>query len=105
MNPDARSVFSCSTSALESLFTRAGPAATTNRTFRHYNVRIRQNEPRKSSFTCTLNVTIVVSDTFDVFDVDCKQYNRTALDKFLNSTKNGDVDGTCKRSLTVKPMR
>ena len=43
MNPDARSVFSCSTSALESLLTRAGPAATTNQAFRQYNARIRQN--------------------------------------------------------------
>ena len=46
MNPDARSVFSCSTSALESLFTRAGPAATTNQTIRQKNVQVRHNKTR-----------------------------------------------------------
>ena len=51
--------------------------------------------------TCkrALNVTIFVSGTFDIFDVTCKRAHRTALNPFLNGTKNGDVDGTCKRSV------
>ena len=38
-----------------------------------------------------------VSGTFDLFNVTCKQYNRTALNPFLNG-KNSDFDGTCKRA-------
>ena len=32
----------------------------------------------------------------------CEQYRRTALKPFLNGTKNGDVDGMCKRSLSYE---
>ena len=44
--------------------------------------------PSKSSF--------FISGTFDLFDVTCKQYHGTALNPFLNGTKNSDVNGTCK---------
>ena len=53
----------------------------------------------KDSFTRTLDVTVFVSGTFDLFDVMCKQHQKAALDPFLNGTKNGDIDGTCKRGL------
>ena len=39
------------------------------------------------SFTHTVNVTVFVSGTFDLFDVMCKQQNRTALNPFLNGVK------------------
>ena len=42
-----------------------------------------------------------LSCTFDMFDVASKQRHRTAMNLFLNGTKNSDVDGTCKRSLTI----
>ena len=42
------------------------------------------------SFTHTVNVWC--------FNVMCKQYRRNALNRFLNGTKNYDVDGMCKRS-------
>ena len=29
----------------------------------------------------------------------CKRCHRTAFSPFLNGTKNGDIDGLCKRSL------
>ena len=37
---------------------------------------------------------------FNLFDVVCKQDHSTVLTPFLNGTKIGDVDGTCKRNLT-----
>ena len=52
-------------------------------------------------FTHTVQVTVFMSGTFDLFDIMCKQHHRTALNPFLNGTKNGDVDGTCKRSLRL----
>ena len=39
-----------------------------------------------------------MSSTFDVCDVTCKQHTITALNPFLNGTKNVDADGTCKRN-------
>ena len=48
-----------------------------------------------------VNVTVFVSGTFDLFNIMCKQHHRTALNPFLNGTKNGDADGICKRSLTL----
>ena len=46
-----------------------------------------------------------VSGTFDLFNVKCKQCYRTVLNLILNGTKNGDVDGTCKRSVTLDILR
>ena len=40
-----------------------------------------------------------VNGTFDLFDITCKQLYRTRMNSFLNDAKNGDIDGTCKRSL------
>ena len=40
--------------------------------------------------------------TLDIFDVMCQQHHRTALNLFLNGTKNGDIGGTCKRSLALE---
>ena len=39
--------------------------------------------------------------SFDLLNVTCKQLNRTALNPFLNSTKNGGIDARCKRSLNI----
>ena len=38
---------------------------------------------RKASFTCTVNVAVFVSGTFDLFDVMCKRQHWTALNPFL----------------------
>ena len=38
-------------------------------------------------FTGTINVTIFVSGTFDLFDVMYKQHNKSVLNPFLNGTK------------------
>ena len=50
----------------------------------------------KTSFTHTVNVAVFMSGTFDLFNVMCKQHHTTALNPFLNGTKNGDINGTCK---------
>ena len=42
-----------------------------------------------------------MSDTFDHFNVTCKQHHKNVLNQFLNGTKNGDIDGMCKRGLNV----
>ena len=55
----------------------------------------------RGSFTCTINVTIFVRGTFDLFNVMCKQHNRNMLNPFLNHTQNGDIEGTCKRTLKM----
>ena len=55
----------------------------------------------KGLFTRTVHVTVLMSGTFDLFDVTCEQHLRTALNPFLNGTKNGDIDGTSKRILNV----
>ena len=39
--------------------------------------------------------------TFDIFNVMCKQHHGTALNSFLNGTKNSEVDGTFKLGFTV----
>ena len=39
------------------------------------------------AFTRTVNVTVSVSDIFDLFDVMCKQQHRITLNQFLNGTK------------------
>ena len=44
----------------------------------------------------TVNITVFMSGTFDLFNIMCKQYHWTALNAFLNGTKNSDGDGTCK---------
>ena len=54
----------------------------------------------KASFTRTVNVTVLWAGTSDLFNVMCKHHRKSALNPCLNGTKNGDVDGTCKRSLT-----
>ena len=36
----------------------------------------------KGSFTRTINVTVFMSGTFDLFNVICKQHNRAALKPF-----------------------
>ena len=41
----------------------------------------------KGSFTRTVNVTVFVSGTFDLFNVMCKRYHRAALNPVLNGTK------------------
>ena len=53
----------------------------------------------KASFTYTVNVTIFMSGIFHLFDVMCKQHHGTAFNPFLNATKSGENDGTCKRTL------
>ena len=47
-------------------------------------------------------MTVFVNGTLDLLDISCKQHHWTALNPFLNSTKNGDNDGTCKRS--IRPL-
>ena len=42
-----------------------------------------------------------MSGTFDLFNTTCKQYSRCVLNRLLNCMKNGDVGGTCKRSLSI----
>ena len=51
------------------------------------------------SFTRTTNVTVFVGGIFDLLELVCKQHHRITLNPFLNGKKNGDVNGTCKRSL------
>ena len=46
-----------------------------------------------------MNITVYMSGTLDLFDVTCKQHRGTPLKPFVNGTKNGHIDGTCKRSL------
>ena len=41
----------------------------------------------KGSFICTVNLSVFVSGTFDIFDVAGKQQHSTALNPFLNGTK------------------
>ena len=41
----------------------------------------------KGLFTCTVNVIIFVSGTFDRFNAMCEQHHRTALNSFINGTK------------------
>ena len=53
----------------------------------------------KGLFTHTVIVAVFVSGAFDVFDVVCKQHHMTALNTFLNSVENDDVDGMGKRSM------
>ena len=52
----------------------------------------------KGSFTRTVNITLFVSDTFNLFDGMCKWHHKTVLNPFLNGIKSDDIDGTCKRS-------
>ena len=40
-----------------------------------------------------------MSGTFNPFNVVCKQRHRNTLNSFLNGTKNGDINGTCKWTL------
>ena len=40
-----------------------------------------------------------VTDTFDLFNVTCKQRHRTAFIIFINGTQNGSLDSTCKGAL------
>ena len=56
----------------------------------------------KRLFTCTVNVTVFVSGTFDLFNVTCKEHNRSALNTFQNVMKNSDISGTCKQGLRSK---
>ena len=58
--------------------------------------------PGKGPFTHTVNVTVFVSGTFDLFDVSCKQHHRTALNPISNGTENGDINSTCKRGLKAR---
>ena len=46
-----------------------------------------ENVCTKGLFTRTVNVTVFVSGTFDLFDVTCKQHHRIAFNPFLNGTK------------------
>ena len=48
----------------------------------------------------TVNVTVFVSGTLDLFNAMCKQHHRTASNPFINGTKNGDFHGTCKLVFT-----
>ena len=41
----------------------------------------------QAMFTRTINVTIFMSGTFDLFDVMYKQHNKSVLNPFLNGTK------------------
>ena len=47
---------------------------------------LHQGEP-KASFTRTVNVIVFTRGTLNLFDVVCKQHNRTVLKSFLNDTK------------------
>ena len=49
------------------------------------------NKPQ-GSFTHTVNVTGFVIDTFNIFDVKCKQHNRTILNFFFKR---------CKKTMTL----
>ena len=51
----------------------------------------------KGSFTHTVNFHVsYMSGTFNLFNVMCKQHHGSALNPFLNGTKNGDIYNTCK---------
>ena len=50
---------------------------------------------------CKRNGGLFMSGTFDLFNTTCKQYSRCVLNRLLNCMKNGDVGGTCKRSLSI----
>ena len=50
-------------------------------------------------FTRSINVTVFMTGTFHLFGVMCKWCQRTTFDPFLNGTKYGEIDGTCKQSL------
>ena len=52
-----------------------------------------------------VNSTVSVSGMFDFSDAKCKQHYMTAFNPFLYGTKNGDVDGTCERSLNLQSCR
>ena len=58
------------------------------------------NSAVESSFTHNVNVTVFVSGIFDLFDVKSNHQNRTVLNLFLNGTKSGNVEGTCKQGLS-----
>ena len=42
-----------------------------------------------------------MSGIFDLFNVTCKRHHSTALNPSFKWYKNSEVDGTCKRSLTL----
>ena len=50
------------------------------------------------SFTVTVKVIDFSSDTFDLFNVMCKQHHRTAFNPILNGKKNSNIDGNCGRT-------
>ena len=50
----------------------------------------------KTPFTLTVDVTVFVSCTFDLFNNMCKRCHRTALSPLLKKTKNGHIKGMCK---------
>ena len=61
----------------------------------------------KGPFTHTINVTIFVVGTLDIFDFGCKQHHRTVFNPVLNGTKsceNGDIDDTYKRNFTLNSV-
>ena len=58
----------------------------------------------RGSFTHTVNVTVYVSGTFDLFDVTYKQCHGNTLIPFLSGAKNGNIDGMI-RSLRVGTPR
>ena len=58
----------------------------------------------KGLFARTANATVFMSGTFDLFDITSQMrlhwIHETALNPFLNRTKNGGIDSTCKEDLT-----
>ena len=42
----------------------------------------------------TVNVTVFVCGTIDLFDVMCRQQYKTELKPFLNCTEHGEIDDT-----------
>ena len=56
--------------------------------------------PHQVLFTRTVNGTVLWTVPSIFFNGTWQQHHKSVFNHFLNGTKNGDVDGTCKRSLT-----
>ena len=54
----------------------------------------------KGPFTHTINITVLVSGTFDLFNIMCKQHHRTAIGPILKPDKKVALTVCLNEALT-----
>ena len=59
---------------------------------KRFSVKARLHVPSTFTVFGVFFCFSLVSGTFDLFNVMCRQHHWTALNPLLNSTKNGDID-------------